>query len=340
MITVKVPLKNAEQVKNQLITKNLFNNKYKVLKKGSYLYIPVTSKQQVKETVPEAQFSSIQLPRIKQKPSIREALTKKLTHNELEQLKTAHDQIGSIAIIEVDPELSKREKQIANTLLKLNPSIKTVYKKAAAHEGKFRVQKLRYLAGERKSETEYKENNITIQLDVKTVYFSPRLGNERKRITKQVKKGEKVMVLFSGCGPYVCSIAKNSKASEVWGIEINPEASRYAFENTILNKLSNTRLFRGDVKKIVPKLKQKFDRILMPLPKTSESFLSSALTLAKKGTIIHFYSFQKQGEFKKAVNKIKKACKKAKKTSKILEIVKCGQHAPYIYRICVDFKIS
>ena len=47
--------------------------------------------------------------------------------------------------------------------------------------------------------------------------------------------------------------------------------------------------------------------------------------------------FEKRIE--EGLTKIEKACKKGKMKCKILETVKCGQHSPYVYRICVDFVI-
>lgn len=90
------------------------------------------------------------------------------------------------------------------------------------------------------------------------------------------------------------------------------------------------------------KLKQKlskFDRILMPLPKSAENFLDLALDASKKNTIIHFYDFLHEDEFYLAEDKIKKACRNKNIKYKILDLVKCGQHSPRTYRICVDFKI-
>jgi tRNA G37 N-methylase Trm5 len=87
---------------------------------------------------------------------------------------------------------------------------------------------------------------------------------------------------------------------------------------------------------MVPKLKQKFDRIIMPLPKSAGDFLESAFAAAKKGTIIHFYAFEEEGKFNAAHKRIKKACKKNKLDCRILKTVKCGQHAPRTFRICVD----
>lgn len=86
--------------------------------------------------------------------------------------------------------------------------------------------------------------------------------------------------------------------------------------------------------------KKKFDRILMPLPRSAEDFLDLALQHAKKGTIIHFYDFLKEDEFDKTKEKVAKACKKAALSFKVLNLVKCGQFGPRIYRICLDFQIT
>lgn len=166
-----------------------------------------------------------------------------------------------------------------------------------------------------------------------------RLATERKRIIGQVRDGEEILVMFSGVGPYSIGIAKNKKPKEIYSVEINPIACKYQKENILLNKIKNIHLFKGDVKKIVPKLNKKFDRILMPLPRGAESFLGTALKAAKKNAIIHFYDFLHEDEFSKADEKIAKACKLAKKKYKILNLVKCGQFGPAIYRVCVDFKI-
>jgi tRNA G37 N-methylase Trm5 len=92
-------------------------------------------------------------------------------------------------------------------------------------------------------------------------------------------------------------------------------------------------------KKLLKYNNKTYDRIIMPLPKTADEFLDDALQVSKKGTIIHFYDFLPESEFNDAVKKIDVACKNRKMNYKIIEIVKCGQHAPHIYRICVDFEI-
>ena len=122
------------------------------------------------------------------------------------------------------------------------------------------------------------------------------------------------LVMFSGCAPYVLVITKNSKPKAVYGVEINKKAHGYALENVKLNRIKNAELFHGDVRKIIPKLRKKFNRILMPLPKTGEDFLGIALNASKKGTIIHFYDFSGQDTFpSSSITKVKKACRKSKK---------------------------
>ncbi len=276
------------------------------------------------------------------KENLKTKLKNKLTKKELAKAARAYDLIGDIAIIEIPKELKKKEKIIAETLLKMHKNIKVVAKKGK-HKGRFRLQKIKILAGEKRKETTqtHKENNVLMKLNIERVYFSPRLATERKRVAEQVKKEETVLVMFSGCAPYPLVISKNSKAKLIYGVEINPAAHKYGLENVKINKASNIKLFRGDVKKVVPKLKKKFDRIVMPLPKGAEPFLGTALKAVKRKGTIHFYDFLDEEDIpKKTIKKIEKACQKAKKKFKIKKIIKCGQLAPGAYRICVDLVVD
>lgn len=274
------------------------------------------------------------------KGNLKSKLKNKLKKRELSKLKRSYDLLGDIAVIEVPRALRKKERIIANTLLKSHKSIKVVAKKGV-HKGVFRLQKIRILAGEKRKETVHKENKVLLKLNVEKVYFSPRLSTERKRIADQIRMNESVLVMFSGCAPYPLVISKNSKAKKIYGVELNPIAHKYGLENVKLNKVTNVELLKGDVRKVVPKLNKKFDRIIMPLPKGAASFLDLALKAVKKKGTIHFYDFLEEKDIpKKAVNKVKEACKKAKKRCKIKRVVKCGQLAPRAYRLCIDFVVE
>jgi tRNA (guanine37-N1)-methyltransferase len=334
MLCIKVPLREAEHVKDELIKNNLLGTGYAVIKDNEFIYFPVKKKFKT-----NYEFKHKLLKKKSFQADLKSSLTTKLNQNDLKFLRKSMDIIGNIAIVEIPTELEKKEKLIAKEVLRINKNIKTVLKKGR-HEGIFRIQKLEHLAGEKTKEAVYKENNVVLKLDVEQVYFSPRLSSERKRIMQLIKKPEEVLVMFSGCGPYVCVIAKNTPAQRVDGVEINPVAHNYALQSILLNKLNNAGVFLGDVKNIVSKLSRKYDRIIMPLPKSAADYLDIAFSVSKKGTIIHFYDFQKEGEFEKSVEKIRKACKIAGKKCKILGITKCGQSSPREFRICVDFEIT
>ncbi|MEK6921152.1 MAG: class I SAM-dependent methyltransferase family protein, partial [Nanoarchaeota archaeon] len=302
------------------------------------VYFPLASKLKFKKKYPVV---SAQLPKRDLKETdLKKKISSHFTSKELEKLKTAFDHVGSIAIVEVDVSLAKKAKFIGKALLDLVPSVKTVLKKEGRHEGEFRTQNMKLLAGVNTRETMHRENGVSLWLDVEKVYFSPRLSNERKRIMQLVKPGEVVLVMFSGCGVYPCVLSRNTAARAIYGVELNLVGHQYGLRNVVANKLKNVFLFNGDVRNVVPTLGKKFDRILMPLPKSSEEFLDVAFTVSRHGTVIHCYDFLHEDHFQDAVVKIKKACAVAGKKCRILGIFKCGQHSPHVFRICVDFEVA
>ncbi|MBI5148453.1 methyltransferase domain-containing protein [Candidatus Pacearchaeota archaeon] len=255
---------------------------------------------------------------------------------------TGFDVIGNIAVIKPQ-ESEKKDKELAEKLLKQNNNIKTVAVKASRVKGRLRLLKLKIIAGEKTEETIHKENNCKLKLNIEKCYFSPRLGADRLEIAQKIKRGEKILVLFAGVAPYAIVIAKNSKAKEIHAIELNRIACKYAEENVKLNKLNNVKIIQGDVKKILPKLakqKLKFDRILMPRPQLKDTFLKEAFLVAKKSTIIHYHDFLLENEIPDiAIKKIQTEAKKSKKKIKILAWKKVGELAPYKFRVRFDFKI-
>jgi len=334
MLTLKVPLKDAEKARKSLLKRDLLRKDFLVVKEKGFIFYPVVKRFSSKHDFVEKRCSK----RKKQAGSLREVLKRDFTKKEMDILKTAFDSIGNIATLEIDEKLLPKAKIIAKKLIEINKSIETVLMKSSFHGGEFRTQKFKWLAGKKSKSAEYKENNIILRFDVEKVYFSIRLSTERKRIMQLVKPGEDVIVLFSGCAPYPCVIAKNTKAKEVWGVEKNPEGHKWGLENIKNNNLKNVKLFCADVKDF--STKKRFDRILMPLPKSAKDFLDQALKLAKKNAVIHFYDFQHRDDFKLAKEKVKKACKRHSMKCRILRTVKCGQHAPRVFRICVDFRVS
>ncbi len=334
MLALKVPLKDAEKAKIMLRKKDLFDKNYQYKKDKEFIYFPIKKKF-------SSSYEIVDINLIKRKETVcvKKEFKKRLAEKQKEKLRTGIDIIGDIAVVEISKEIVPKQKLFAELLMKNNPGIKTVLKKLGGHEGEFRVQKTVHLLGKRKKTTIHKENGIRLFVDIDKVYFSPRSAHERMRIASQVKKSENILVMFSGIAPLPCVLSKNTKANKIIGIELNKVAHEIGLKNVEMNKLHNVELIHGDVKKIIPKLKMKFERIAMPLPRTANEFLQDALKVSKKGTIIHLYNFLKEEEFADAKKKILDICKKNNVKAKVLRIVKAGQQSPRTFRICMDIKV-
>ncbi len=255
----------------------------------------------------------------------------RLTKEERELIPRSYEQVGDMIIFSDFPKkLKKKEKQIGQKFLKKNKQAKIIAKKTENFSGRHRLPKLKILAGENRKETIHKENGIKIKINPEKAYFSSKTSSERLRIAKLVKKGESVLVMFSGVAPFNLTIAKHSMAKEIYGIEVNLEAHKYAKENVILNKFKNIFLYKGNIKIVLPKLNKKFDRIMMPAPKNAKNYLDLAKQHLKKNGTIHFYTFEKEKNFQKLKEKFK--------SFKKVRLIKTGQTSPRVYRVCLDLK--
>ena len=383
MLCLATGLKNAEKARRFLLEHSLYAKGHSVKKDGKKLLIPLAkklSRQQENELGIEFEYCKADL----EKSPLGQGLKEKLkaagvSRSDLEKMVFSFDTVGDVAVIEVPEEFSRKKKLIANSLLKIHKNIKTVLAKKSAMKGKFRVRELEWVAGEKKTETEHKESGVRMKLDLATCFFSPRLGTERLRIAKQVKPGEKVLVLFAGVGPFALVIAKQQPECEVVGIELNPAAVDYFKENIKINKMDcRVRAVLGDVNVVAPSLFNGWaDRIVMPLPHTAHEFLDAALASAKPGAIVHYYGFERVGKnrgekermkngekLEKPVlgqkeldeNKfliggegkvlvapvediVKKACRKAKRECKILQNKIMRPYAPGVEQKVVDFLV-
>lgn len=338
MLAAYTELKNAQKVKQFLQKKKLFNLDYQTVKELDHIYFPIIKKIKV----PNAKVVNTKFlfPKRELVPKIEELLTKKLTPKELKLIPRSQEIVGSIMILEIPEELKHKEKIIAEAYLKINHHVETVVKKEHIHSGEYRLRKVKILAGKKTKETVHYENGVKIKLHLEKTYFSARSGNERLRIARLVKDNENVLVMFSGAGPFPLVIAKKSKAKVVYGVEMNPPAHQYALENVSLNNLNDKiAIFEGDARVIVPKIKKKFDRVIMPLPKTGEQFLDLALKKVKVGGFIHLYAFLDEKDIDKEAKRVREICKSNGHKVRILRKVKCGQFSPSVFRICFDIKV-
>lgn len=221
---------------------------------------------------------------------LKEAVTGILSETEIEDLYGAFDQIGDIIILRIPDSLVSKKEIIGKVLLEKVKTAKSVFYQSSPVSGDFRTRKLELLAGEDKTETEYKEHGCRFIVDVEKAFFSPRLSTERDRIANLIQDGETIINMFGGVGMFSIIAAKKKKCT-VYNIDINPNATRLCEQNINLNKLvGKVESITGDATKIIEeKLTGVGDRILMLLPERSDEFLDSAIKAVKKNGIIHYY---------------------------------------------------
>ena len=222
---------------------------------------------------------------------LKKALENILSDIDAKELVSAFDQIGDIIIVRIPDSLISKKKVIGKALLQQVKTAKSVFYQSSPVEGDFRTRNLELVGGERKTETEYKENGCVFIVDVEKAFFSPRLSTERERISNLVNDGDVIINMFGGVGMFSILAAKK-KSCTVYNIDINPVASKLCEENIRLNKLKGKVIsLNGDATKIIKeKLQDKANRVLMLLPERSDEFLDTAISSLKKHGIIHYYS--------------------------------------------------
>lgn len=228
------------------------------------------------------------------KSNFKTFLVNALSKEEINTVYKSYDIVGDIAIIRVPKSLQKQSQTIAEATTKTHKHVKAVWCQTSPVSGILRLRTLKWVAGERRTETIHKEYGCVFKVDLEHCYFSPRLSYERKRIAKQVRAGEAIVNMFAGVGCFSIVIARHSEAEKIYSIDINPKAIECMQENIRLNKVEGKVIpVQGDSKHIIQeRLQNVADRVLMPLPELAYEYLDYAVaTLKPNGGWIHYYDF-------------------------------------------------
>ena len=362
MLTIKIPVQNIEATRQIVLKNKIVDHDYKIKIENGYGHIPIkeeTDKDKLSEIIDEIKEELIKqnenftielvdlsqeedLETVKRYPrSITELLKDKLNEDEIEELKKSFDIIGDVVIVEIPEELQNHKKDIGEATLRFTKR-KTVYMKKSAVEGITRTRQLELIAGEDNPITIHKEHGTRLKLDVKNVYFSPRLATERKRVREATNDGEEILDMFAGIGPFPIVIAKE-KSVNITAVDINEYAIKYLKENIKLNKLADNAHITpicGDTNEVaLNELKgKKFDRLIMNLPGLAPEFLDLAVSLCKDGGVIHYYEFS--DGFSQGIERAQIACDKQNKDVEILNTRKVKSSSPGMWHVAIDCKVT
>jgi len=268
---------------------------------------------------------------------LRQMLQGVLKEEELERLAGGFDLIGNIAVVKLPEDMEKdKRRMVGEMLIKRIPRLKSVWNQTGPFEGTYRLRKVEHIAGSENSLAEYREHGIKLLVDIKRAYFSPRLSEERLRVARLVKEGEKIFNMFSGVGSYSILIAKKVKDVKIYSSEVNEDAYRLMVENLVLNKVqSNIVPLLGDCREHASKFDFKFDRIIMSLPEDAFSYLSTASNVIKRGGTVHFYSMVR-GDSKKVISEEFQRVKEQYKMFELSGGRIVTEAGPRVYEVALD----
>lgn len=297
---VKTEKKKAEKVRKKLIQRNALNQDYEVVKDEEHIYFPV------KEDVEELDTVEKDVEKKKTGPNdLKEALEDELTEEELGILVTSFDIIGDIAVIEMPEELEKKEEEIGRAIMGVHPNVSTVCKRQEKTQGQYRIRPVEVIAGEEKTETLHRENDVKMKLDLNKMYFNSRLSHEREIVADKIKPGEEIGYPFAGVGPFALVAARKNPDIKITAVELNPDAYKYLEDNIMLNGFTDKiNAVQGDVRNLEGYC---FDRVIAPMPTQTEKFLEPILRNTANNAVIHYYSLgEKPHPFQKPLQEIEK----------------------------------
>ena len=346
-------VKKIHGEKALVLTKKLgiSNQELEIQRNMQHIYLPLIRQPdknelaKLKEQLPDFKLTTRVFTKKRQKKiTFDQILEKKLPSHLLGNLPHALDVIGDIAIIEIPPELKTYERLIGEAILAAHKNVHTVLAKVGAVSGTYRLREFEIIAGEKKTTTVHKEYGCQYHVDVAKAYFSPRLSHEHKRVASLVQKGETVVDLFAGVGPFSVLIAKNNADIKVYAVDINPEAISYLKKNIRLNRVENRVIpLLGDARQVIEnRLSGVADRVIMNLPEKANEFIDAACRAVKpSGGVIHYYAFSRIPDtLEDAQQRFSEAVEKTGRTvDAFLTAKTIRETAPYEWQIVLDAKI-
>jgi tRNA (guanine37-N1)-methyltransferase len=332
---LQIEKSQAEKIRKYLIEHDLLIKNLKINRDEKFIYFPIRDlpKSNIKYKLLKMKFK-----KIKEIPKSYKEIA--LIPKELkDKLPTSYDIIGNIIIIKLPNELIKYKNEIGNALLKLNKNIRTICLTSSI-SGELRTRNLEVISGEKITTTMHKEYGLKYFLDVSKTYFSPRLAEERKKVSGLVKPGEIIVDMFAGIAPFSIMIAKYAEPKIIYAFDKNKYAIEFAKKNVKLNnvidKIDVILADSKNVKKILDEKELKINRIIMNLPFLAHKYLPYALQLISDKCLIHYYDIIEEKQLKERLKELGKIGNKHRISFIKHNIRKIKTYSPREFYIGID----
>ncbi len=289
---VLVPRRMAEDTRRTLASRNLLTEGLKPRRTDDGVAFPVRDGDEASEVLKRkgiphevgvGEFESVE----RSPSSLAELLAEKLGEDPSSIPRIPFDVIGDVALVQVPPELEGHEREIAEALMDFQKDVRVVFKKGPV-VGKFRVRKLKRLAGEGPPVTVHREHGYELKVDLSKCYFNPRLATERRLLAEDVvEPGDRVYDACAGVGPIAVAVSKFVDDVEVTCSELNPVAYRYLLHNLERNDVRGT-AFLGDCREVAALVNSQ-DVVVINAPTISSDLVPHVVRACHEGSLLVVY---------------------------------------------------
>jgi tRNA (guanine37-N1)-methyltransferase len=331
---VRAPREEGERARRALADADLVDRTREIVVEDGTIYVPVTDPAAVPD-----EFAVVEREVPAREPQ--------RTPADLLGFDPSYERLGDVVILdEDDPE---RAREIADAIVDSDLRAGTVVDRASKVKGELRVRDWEVLADARDptddrvpTETVHREYGHEFLLDIATVYFSPRLATERRRVAEQVREGEHAFDMFAGVGSFVVPFA--ARGAEVVGVDLNGAAVGYLRENAPRNGVADrVTAIEGDVREVAPDYEGWADRVVMNLPHSADEFLDAAVAVAADDCTLHYYDIQHEddpfGPGLEAIREAVEAVDPAYEVEVVTEHV-VRSYAPHELNVCLDVRLT
>ncbi|XP_051504381.1 tRNA (guanine(37)-N1)-methyltransferase-like [Myxocyprinus asiaticus] len=266
--------------------------------------------------------------------------------------------VGHIAHMNLRDHQLPYRKLIGQVIIDKNPGITCVVNKTNTIDSTYRNFQMEVLAGENNMVAKVRENGVFYEFDFSQVYWNSRLSTEHERIVALLQRGETVVDVFAGVGPFAIPAAH--RGCEVLANDLNPESFHWLQHNVKLNKvhqkitcfnMDGRDFIRGPVRERLPALMKGSQKIhmVMNLPALALEFLDAfkdllgsepdqGLSFKENLPRVHCYGFSKEDDPQKDV------VERAEASLKVSLQGQCSVHmvrnvAPNKEMMCVSFTL-
>ncbi|HZY70593.1 MAG TPA: methyltransferase domain-containing protein [Thermoplasmata archaeon] len=205
------------------------------------------------------------------------------------RLPRAFDVVGDVVLVRIPEELQSESSGIGAALLAFVPGCRVVAQDLGV-AGPQRRRTLRRIAGSGGWTTVQHENGLAFEVDLEKAYFSPRLAGEHARVAAGVRKGDRVLDLCCGVGPFTLAIARDGRASRITAVDVNPTATVLLKRNLLsLRSTVPVEVVTGPLETFLPAAGAA-ERAIVNLPLEGIKYITQVGSRVTPGGVLTFYS--------------------------------------------------